>query len=76
MLCFLLAMSPAARSSIYLFEQFDDTFLPNGWSVVGTDISLGVPPALLVSEMDQNEMSVPTTLQPLGRKVSSNCSNR
>lgn len=39
MLCFLLALSPAARSSIYLFEQFDDTFLPNGWSVVGTDIS-------------------------------------
>ena len=39
MLCFLLALSPAVPSSIYLFEQFDDTFLPNGWSVVGTDIS-------------------------------------
>ena len=39
MLCFLLAMSLSARSSIYLFEQFDNTFLPNGWSVVGTDIS-------------------------------------
>lgn len=41
-LCFLLALSPAARSSIYLFEQFDDTFLLNGWSVVGTDMNIGI----------------------------------
>ena len=24
-----------ARSSVYLFEQFDDTFLPTGWSLTG-----------------------------------------
>lgn len=41
-LCFLLALSPAACSSIYLFEQFDDTFLLNGWSVVGTDMNIGI----------------------------------
>ena len=34
-----MALSIPARSSVYLFEQFDDTYLPNGWSVVGTDIS-------------------------------------
>lgn len=41
-LCFLLGLSPAARSSIYLFEQFDDTFLLSGWSVVGTDMNIGI----------------------------------
>ncbi len=45
-LCFLLALSPAARSSIYLFEQFDDTFLLNGWSVVGTDPVRNAQPSL------------------------------
>lgn len=31
----LLALTMKARSSVYLFEQFDDTFLPTGWSLTG-----------------------------------------
>ena len=31
----LLAITLTARSSVYLFEQFDDTFMPTGWSLSG-----------------------------------------
>ncbi|MBR1513649.1 MAG: T9SS type A sorting domain-containing protein [Bacteroidales bacterium] len=34
-LAILLSLAISARSSVYLFEQFDDSFLPNGWSVTG-----------------------------------------
>ena len=35
LLSLLLALTMKAQSSVYLFEQFDDTFLPTGWSLTG-----------------------------------------
>ena len=31
----LMVMTMTARSSVYLFEQFNDTFMPTGWSLSG-----------------------------------------
>ncbi|MBQ8957890.1 MAG: T9SS type A sorting domain-containing protein [Bacteroidales bacterium] len=35
LLVVLMSLATAARSSVYLFEQFDGGFLPTGWSVTG-----------------------------------------
>ena len=31
----LMVMTLSARSSVYLFEQFNETFMPTGWSLSG-----------------------------------------
>ena len=35
LLAFLLVFSMTARCGVYLFEQFDESFLPNGWNLTG-----------------------------------------
>ena len=35
LLAFLFALTMTARSSVYLFEQFDDNFMPTGWTLTG-----------------------------------------
>ena len=35
LLVLLLALTMTARSSVYLFEQFNDSFLPIGWNLTG-----------------------------------------
>ena len=34
-LAILLSLATAAHSSVYLFEHFDDTFMPTGWTLGG-----------------------------------------